>query len=228
MFYWAIFLFEFIILFLTCRQLSSSLFLLFYKIFRSHKIALHMLSIIFLPGVIVHELAHFLVAELLRVKTGEIEFVPVLHGNSVKLGSVQIAQTDFIRRFLIGVAPFLAGSGLLFLIAWYASAAFSFQSFFNSAQSIFKYALIVYGLFVISNTMFSSAKDLEGAAVFILIAVVLGLAIFLFSAEIVVSSMQILQAPQITTTVHLLSFLLVIPVVANLFFLVGLKMVAKR
>src|SRR4051812_17870011 len=100
-----LFFLELILLFILSRFLSRSLSLLFYHGTKSEKWAVWLLAIVFLPGTIIHELAHFLTAALLLVHVGDVEFMPKVHGSSVKLGSVAIGHTDIIRRAVIGFAP---------------------------------------------------------------------------------------------------------------------------
>ncbi len=144
------------------------------KITRSHRVTVHILSILFLPGTIVHELSHLLVAGLMMVPVGEINLVPEVDGQIVKLGSVQIGQTDPFRRILIGVAPLILGlSVLIGLIYFNKDSLLHFSPLWLSI-------LIIYLLFQITNTMFSSKKDLEGALVFT--GVILTVLIIIFAA----------------------------------------------
>lgn len=162
----------FISLFLLSRALTATISLFFLRVTRNHGLAIQLLAILFLPGVILHELAHWLFASLLFVPTGEIEFFPQVQGDSVKLGSVQIAKTDPLRRFLIGVAPILFGLAVVGGIF----------SFFSPSLTQLTWATVIVGytVFEIGNTMFSSAKDLEGVVIFIvLLALFLTLLVFL-------------------------------------------------
>src|ERR1700681_939898 len=95
-----LFLFEVFILFLVSRLMTRVLSFL----------PIFLISFIFLPGIIIHELSHLLVASILFVKTGEIEFMPQVQDEGLKLGSVSIAKTDPIRRFIIGVSPIILGT----------------------------------------------------------------------------------------------------------------------
>ncbi len=150
-----VFLIELVALFLLSQSLTRSLSKWFYQVFRHQAVVIQLLSILFLPGVILHELSHLLTASMLFVPTGEIEFLPEIHGDEVKMGSVSIAQTDPFRRFLIGVAPLIFGLGVLFLLFWYFLPTLTLVSW--------QTAVLLYAVFEISNTMFSSRKDMEGA-----------------------------------------------------------------
>lgn len=132
---------------------------------------INLISFIFLPGIIVHELSHLLLASLLFVPTGDIEFMPKAEGQNIKLGSLEIGKTDPIRRFLIGVAPVVFGILVI-----------DFSLFFITPYLRFSYVDVLgfYVLFVIGNTMFSSNKDLEGSVILlILLAILFGASYFM-------------------------------------------------
>lgn len=178
------FLILFVVLFFLSRTLTSTISLFFLKLTRSNNFSIQALAFLFLPGVIIHELSHWLIAEILFVPTGEIEFLPVVDGNDVKLGSVQIAKTDPFRRFFIGVAPLIIGLSVILLI-------FQFISPISPTLS-YKSLLFAYVIFEIGNTMFSSKKDLDGVLAFIIFA-------FLF-----ISLLFFLQIPVISAVKNLI------------------------
>src|SRR6185369_4731936 len=134
---------------LVSRTLTINLSHLFFRATKSKNITIYLLSILFFPGTIIHELSHYFMAGILFVPVGTIEFIPKLEGDSVKLGSVQVAETDIFRRFLFGVS-------LLLAVLFYAAAAHLFEN---------QWFIIgmLYVAFQIGNTMFSSKKDMEGA-----------------------------------------------------------------
>src|SRR5580704_5390415 len=102
MLYFSLFFIELVVLFLLSRNLTRVLSHFFYQLTKNKTFTISALAFLFFPGTVIHELAHALFAGLLGVHVGEIEFMPKIEGDKVKLGSVQIAQTDPIRRFLIG------------------------------------------------------------------------------------------------------------------------------
>lgn len=171
-----LFVFELLIIFFISKKLINSLSHLFLKLTRSHRVTVHILSILFLPGTILHELSHLLVAGILMVPVGEIDLLPEVEGEQVKLGSVQIGHTDPFRRILIGVAPLVLGlSAIIGLIYFNKDSLLHFSPVWLSV-------LVIYLIFQITNTMFSSKKDLEGALVFIgvvlTVAVIVVLALY--------------------------------------------------
>lgn len=156
MFYAILFLAELLFLFLLSRTLTRSLSYLLYHLTRSEHMTIQIMAFLFFPGTAVHELAHAVMAGVLGVPVGHMEFMPKIEGNRVKLGSVQVAHTDFFRRFLIGAAPFFTGTLILLGILYFAAQNNLFENYLIVL-------LIGYVVFEIGNTMFSSKKDMEGA-----------------------------------------------------------------
>jgi hypothetical protein len=71
-----------------------------------------------LPGVVVHELSHWLMAKALFVRVSWPKLGPVRRGQSrrVSLGSVRVGKVDRFRAGLIGVAPLVGGTAIILLI----------------------------------------------------------------------------------------------------------------
>lgn len=183
-----LFLFEIILLFFLSREVTKSLSRVFLHVFHSSSLMIHVLAFLFLPGVIIHELSHFLMASILFVPTGEIEFLPEVRGSEVKMGSVAIASTDPFRRFLIGVAPLLIGFFVILLLFWYIAPVV-----LVSWQTV----LLLYGAFEVSNTMFSSKKDMEGALGIIVLACLVALLLLVLHVPVVPVTASLLALPYI-------------------------------
>jgi hypothetical protein len=129
-------------------------------------------SLLFLPGVLLHESSHFLMAHLLGVRTGRFSLIPKKLGNGrLQLGYVETASTDFIRDSLIGAAPLIAGgifvayigvSRLEFDTLWKSLAQGQGNSFRMALKSITDqpdFWLWFYFVFTVSSTMMPSASD---------------------------------------------------------------------
>lgn len=152
----------FFLLFYFSRKLLNELFSLFYLTTRSRKISMHLLSFIVLPGTVIHEFSHLIMATLLHVKTGRLTIFPEFDQNqTIRAGSIMVAKSDPFRGTLIGLAPVLIGLtalgiiGHLFLIRvgiWLGSDPLQF-------------AFYLLLLFEIGNTMFTSKSDLQDAVI---------------------------------------------------------------
>ncbi len=164
MFYFLLFFSELVLLFILSKKLIQSLVQLIYRFTKSHRVVVHSLAILFLPGTIVHELAHLLFAGIMLVPVGELSVLPEIEERGVKLGSVQIGHCDPFRRTIIGVAPVLLGLILIFAIFLLVKIGFS---------PWWQVILALYFIFQIGNTMFSSKKDVEGSIIFLILVVVL-------------------------------------------------------
>lgn len=99
------------------RKFFASHFILFFvRLIKSRQGAIWLYSMATLPGLLVHEIAHFLAAAFLGLRTGNIELLPVLSDSGgVEFGSVQVEKADPIRLSFVGLAPLIAG---LPLVAW--------------------------------------------------------------------------------------------------------------
>lgn len=190
---------------------------------RSQSVTIHLLSILFLPGVIIHELAHMFIASLLFVRVGEIEFWPQIKEDGVKLGSVAVGKTDPFRRTLIGIAPVVVGLGVIISSLWF------FTSDVLQINPVIKYILLIYILFEVGNTMFSSKKDMEGTVVFVGAIVIILLAVFLagFHAPFIWVGEFFSQASTETVVKQAVMFLLA-PIAVDAVILGITKLVFRR
>lgn len=139
---------------------------------RRTDLAIMFFSLIFLPGVALHELSHFITARLLRVSTGRISLIPAhLPDGRLQLGYVETAPADFVRDAIIGVAPLLTGGLVVALIGltrlhfdqvWEPLARGEFLRFLQAAAGLTSapdFWLWFYLAFTISSTMMPSASD---------------------------------------------------------------------
>lgn len=220
-----IFLFELVTLFLISQSLTRALSQLFFRLTKSEAVTIHLLSFLFLPGVIIHELAHFLMASILFVPTGEIEFMPQVTKDTVKLGSVAIGRTDPIRRALIGLAPFLVGVTILLGSLFYVT------SFYSSGEpvEIWKIVLLIYILFEVTNTMFSSKKDVEGTVEIVGALMFLGIIFYMLGGRIPVAVIAWVNSSEFMQGLRYIISLLFFPLGIDILALLITKMfVYKR
>ena len=141
--------------------------------------------LLLLPGIVVHELSHWLAAHLLGVRTGPIAIGPERkRGRELRFGSVQIARADPVRESLIGLAPLLSGTGLILLVAHWgfgllptlSLAPAQWPARLWSCLQATDAWLWIYLIFAISNAMLPSASDrrpLRTFALYVLLVLVL-------------------------------------------------------
>ena len=168
------FLVELVLLYLISRQTTKELFTFFRKFF-SDSIVFVLITLIFLPGTIIHELAHYFMAIILFLNVREISVLPEFQKNYIKLGKVVYEKKDIVRGILVGIAPIFAG----LFIFWLLSLVKIFPN-----SNIFITIGLSYLIFVISTTMFSSKQDLVDIAFIIPILLCIGAIIFIFNINL--------------------------------------------
>ncbi|HKI54127.1 MAG TPA: hypothetical protein VJ987_08360 [Anaerolineales bacterium] len=85
---------------------------------RDARLTIGIFQIIFLPGVFLHEGSHFLMAKILRVRTGRFSVIPrALPDGRLQLGFVETAKSDILRDSLIGAAPLIFGTIFVAFVA---------------------------------------------------------------------------------------------------------------
>ena len=135
-------------------------------------------ALIFLPGIIWHEITHFFTAAILGVPTGDINLFPQFQTESeskVALGSVKIGRSDFIRESLIGAAPFLSGSVAIYCLVTIFILPMELGAWLPQLATG-KMIGVIYLILTIANTMFPSNEDTKAWPIVWLVgAIVVGI-----------------------------------------------------
>ena len=154
------------------RWLHRELQALLLLITRRQDLSLGLFSLIFFPGVLLHESSHYVMARVLGVKTGRFSLLPELTENGkLRMGYVETAQAGAIPDALIGTAPLLAGGAVIaFLgsvclglspLAGYMHEG-DWASFWQGLLEVpgrNDFWLWFYLAFAVSSTMLPSASD---------------------------------------------------------------------
>ncbi len=136
-------------------------------------VALILYFVVVLPGVVIHELSHWLMALALGVRVRRLSLGPVRKGQGrrVSLGSVQVSGADPVRSGLIGLAPLLGGSAVILGIGYWVLgvgelgpifAGQGLAGLWSGLGQIVRVAdfwLWLYLIFAISNAMLPSESD---------------------------------------------------------------------
>ncbi|MDK1029075.1 MAG: hypothetical protein QGM50_03920 [Anaerolineae bacterium] len=136
------------------------------------KLTMALYSILFFPGVLIHELSHFLAAKLLRVPTRNFSVIPkMMPGGYLRMGYVEVAETDIFRDSMIGVAPLVLGNLIIAFIAieklhltliWDVLRNGQLDLFWlgiSLLPNVPDFAVWFYLTFTISSTMLPSRSD---------------------------------------------------------------------
>lgn len=156
-----------VLIFFLSRNFGKKFFGLWYLITRNKFWSVWLTAVFLLPGTIIHELSHWLTAEILQVPTGEFDYLPKYEdGVGIKMASVKIGKVDFARRTIVGLAPFFSGIILISIMS-------SMLNFAPEILVIIKTIILSILIFSLSLSMFSSKTDLEVAFPFFAIIVIL-------------------------------------------------------
>lgn len=175
-------------------RLHRELQAVFLLITRQVDVSLILVSVLLLPGVLLHEVSHYTVANILGVPTGKISIIPkVLGDGHLQLGYVETAETDIVRETLIGIAPLMAGVLFIAFVSFSqlgipatwknleVGRLFNRPSDITNLYNSADFWIWFYLVFTVSSTMMPSRTDrrawLPVAVIFVIllcIALVLG------------------------------------------------------
>jgi hypothetical protein len=161
--------------------------------------AIVLYAIILFPGVLLHEVSHWLMAGILGVKTGGFSVFPKLKPDgSIQLGYVEYYKSQRlgpIRESLVGSAPLISDTAVVLLISL---RVFNISVLGEALQTgdvtILSEALSMlfatadfliwlYLLFAVSNAMMPSASDRRAWPAFILFWVVAAVVLYFFGLQ---------------------------------------------
>lgn len=154
------------------RYLHREIQAVFLLLTRDARLTIGIFQIIFLPGVFLHEASHFLMAKILRVRTGGFSVIPrALPNGRLQLGYVETAKSDIVRDSLIGAAPLIFGSLFVAYVSVYKlDMRVLWDTFRNGQFDLFwlgikflptvrDFYLWFYLAFAVSSTMMPSESD---------------------------------------------------------------------
>ncbi len=157
---------------LVQRWLHRELQAVFLLLTRRPVTALGLFSLLFFPGVFLHELSHYVMARLLGVRTGRFSLIPkVLTNGTLRLGFVETAATDPLRDTLIGAAPLISGMAVVSFLGLKPLGILPLANFLIASEwsALWKEAALLpsrpdfwlwfYLAFAVSSTMLPSASD---------------------------------------------------------------------
>jgi hypothetical protein len=157
---------------LVQRWLHRELQAIFLLITRSPKLSLGLFSVIFFPGVLLHEVSHLLMAWVMRVPTKKISLVPqMLPDGNLRMGYVETSASDVVREALIGAAPLFTGGAMVAYIGIYklrliplVDQVFGIEGIvlvngIRTVTQVDDFWLWFYLAFAISSTMLPSSSD---------------------------------------------------------------------
>ncbi|MBA4379092.1 MAG: hypothetical protein C0393_00105 [Anaerolinea sp.] len=161
-----------VLLVLLQRWLHREIQAFFLILTRHPEVTSVIFALIFLPGVFLHELSHYVMARLLGVRTGRFSIIPrPMPGGQLRLGYVETARGGIVKDALIGAAPLVSGCVFVAFAAIYRMEMPTLWELLRNGQfelfwmgvsflpKIHDFWLWFYLTFVISSTMMPSSSD---------------------------------------------------------------------
>lgn len=218
----SVFFLELAILFFLSGFFINSIFNIVLKLTKSKFLSVYLIFILFLPGVLVHELSHYIFAKILRVGAGNIRLLPELFEGDLRLGSIDVAETDLLRRTIIGISPLI--SGTLIIVGLPLFFLISDNSRTVTYPQIFIFLFVV---FEIGNTMFSSRKDMQGVGKLIILTVLLFVCLHTIGISVLAFVGPIFLSGKIMNFIKTSSVFLSIPLVLDLILVILVRLIQK-
>ena len=189
-----------------------------------------------LPGVMLHEFSHWLVARLLGVKTAGMSLLPRRQRDGhIRLGSVTIYQTDAIRASLIGVAPLISGSLVVLALGQrvFGVGALGDALLFGKVEAIASSVIAalsapdmwiwLYFVFAFANAMLPSPSDRQTWP-----PVLLFLAVVVAAAYVLGFSGVLLElAPFVVSALRWLAVAFSLTIVADVPFVIAIALAER-
>lgn len=159
------------ILALLSRQISLRIQSITAYVTRSPDMAMVTVFLLFLPGIIIHEFSHWIVAKVLGLRPSRFRVWPKRQGGYIGLGSVSIRSGGMWLDSLVGLAPLVAGTVIVALIGYQvfgsdALLAVLAQNQWSKTATVFLTAISArdgavwaYLVFAIANSMMPSRSD---------------------------------------------------------------------
>ena len=209
------------------RQISLIIQLLIYQLTRSQDAPTVAIFLVFLPGVIIHEAAHWSVARLLGLKTGKFRVWPKRQGRHIGLGSVSVQSKGAFTDSLVGLAPLVIGTVVVTLVGGRIFGAYDVTESLAAGRYLgaliaFRHALgqpdgalWAYLLFAVANAMMPSAADREPAKPILLYSVLAVTLYILLGLPLTpVASFMVWLTPALQTLISALLFTVILDMAA--------------
>jgi len=181
------FLASLIVMALLSRWMSGLVQGVGWLLFRDERAVFLVAFVVFLPGIVIHELSHWVMAWLLGMRPHQLSLWPKARGQRVEMGSVRVRSGGTLRDSLTGLAPLLVGTLILLLIsyqifdaaslqqAWAAGGLGGVWTLFWSSFRVPNAWLWAYVVFAVSNSMLPSLSDRQPLLSLLLYVAIVGI-----------------------------------------------------
>lgn len=176
------------VLMVLSRWINRQVQIIGLRVTGSSAITIMLYYLIMFPGILLHEVSHYVTAAVLGLKVGKFALGPKVRRNAIELGSVTVSSGGPMRDSLVGLAPFIAGTLVLLLVSFqvFDAAAIGqewtragWAGVLDQLDGVWlapDFWVWAYVIFVVSNAMTPSAADRQPwlvAAVYVAVALLI-------------------------------------------------------
>jgi hypothetical protein len=134
---------------------------------------------------------------------------PKVEGDTIKMGYAEVEVLDIFRNSLIGTAPLIIGTIILYFLS----------STFQNADLVFK-IIYLYFIFQISNSMFLSPADLKEVRVLFFLSLFIFITAYVtnfyfFKLNFLPQNFNFLYSDYYLSTLKTINFFLLFPLAFN-------------
>jgi hypothetical protein len=214
LFWILLFISQLFLLSIISNKLFSRIYLFLHRIFKKDTTVVFVVSLLFLPGTFIHELCHAMAATFLGSRVTAFSVWPRVEGETIKMGYAEVEVLDIFRNSLIGTAPLIIGTIILYYLS----------STFQNADLVFK-IIYLYLIFQISNSMFLSPADVKEVRVLFFVTLFILITayttnFFFYKLNFLPQDFSFLKSNFYLDRLKIVNFFLMFPVVANLSLLI--------
>lgn len=212
------FILQIIGLYFFSRQTTNEFFYFLRMFTRNQKTVFVLVSVLFFPGTVLHEMAHYFFAVITNLKVKEVKLFPEFNEGYIKLGRVLYEKKDFVRGLIVGIAPIIIA---LFFFWWLGA----FRLFPN--DNPYLNLILGYVVFAVSSTMFSSKQDLVDLIYIVPLIIIIGGLVYIFNirADLILNNDRVIG--KAVAVIKTINFYLLFSLVVNIFLILFFKSFRK-
>lgn len=212
------FILQIFALYFLSHQTTNEFFYFLRAFTRNQKTVFVLVSVLFFPGTVLHEMAHYFFALITNLKVREVKLFPEFNEGYIKLGRVLYEKKDFVRGLIVGIAPIIIA---LFFFWWLGA----FRIFPN--DNLYLNLILGYLVFAVSSTMFSSKQDLVDLIYIIPLIIIIVGAVYIFDirADLILNNGKVIE--NAVAVIKTINFYLLFSLVINIFLILVFKSFRK-
>lgn len=212
------FILQIIALYFLSHKTTNEFFYFLRTFTRNKKTVFVLVSVLFFPGTVLHEMAHYFFAVITNLRVREVKLFPEFNEGYIKLGRVLYEKKDFVRGLIVGIAPIT----IALFFFWWLGALRLFPN-----DNPYLNLILGYVVFAVSSTMFSSKQDLVDLIYIVPLIIIIGGLVYIFDirADLILNNDRVIE--KTVAVIKTINFYLLFSLVVNIFLILFFKSFRK-